>query len=158
MYIRYASAFHALKTANLNVFADGENLLSEHFLNGLLAAVSLESEKRRNICGVLFDNGVGANLNKFHEGIVLRNKVGLCVYFDNNANAVVVGGNGIGNALCRDSAGLLCYLCKTLLSQKVDSLVHVAVSLSERLFAVHHAAACFFSECLYIMSCKCCHL
>ena len=50
---------------------------------------------------------------------------------------------------------LFCSGSQTLFSQKLNGLVHVAVSLSQRLFAVHHTAVCHLSQLFYVLCCKC---
>src|SRR5699024_3218954 len=40
-------------------------------------------------------------------------------------------------------------------TQQFDCFFLIAVSLGQRLFAVHHAAASDFTQCFYVLSCKC---
>ena len=143
-----------LKTADLDILADGENLILNQGFYRHIGTVGNSFHQSVHISRILFQNSIGAGLYKVLEIRVLRNKVSLSIYFDHNAYIASLIGSGISNAFCSDTASLLGSGSQTFFSQYIHSGFHVAVSLSQSLFAVHHAATCFFSQICYVFCSK----
>ena len=78
------------------------------------------------------------------ELLVLCNKVCLRVYFYDSSGAFVFYSDA-ADTFCSDTASLLLSLCLSVLSQELNSSVHVAFCCGQRLFAVHHTSAGHFS-------------
>ena len=83
------------------------------------------------------------------EHLVLGHEVGLGVDLHHDAHASLID-DGVRHALCGHLAGLLGLGGQALLTQPLDSLVHVAVGGGQRLLAVHHAHAGHLAQGLYV--------
>ena len=152
-----------LETTDLQVLADGQNLLLQSVLNGAFAHLaSLES---LNVSRSVLDNNVSNVGNELLEVSVLSNEVGLGVYLDDCAYAALITEGGedskeqltygsLDQTLSSDAVCLLGSLSQALLTEQLDSLVEVAVGLGQCLLAVHHAYAGHFAELLYVSSGK----
>ena len=147
-------ALVADKAADLQILADGDDLLLQGLVNGGGAASDGAGQQGVHIGGVLIQDGLGAILHELDKGGVLGDKVGLGVDLNDHAHLLLLVLDGADNALGSDAAGLLGDLGKALLPQQVDGLLHVAVGLGQRLFAVHHAAAGGLAKILYILGGK----
>ena len=88
------------------------------------------------------------------EFLVLCNEVGLRVNLYGYCTLAVLSYNVNYDTLSCDSVGFLLSLCKTFLSQELNGFVHIAVGLSQSLFAVHHACAGHFSQFFYHCCCN----
>ena len=141
-----------LETADLQVLADGQNLLLESVLNGALA--HLAGLQSLNVSRSVLDNDSSQIANELLEVSVLCNEVGLRVNLDDRAYAALVAYSSLDQALSSDAVSLLGSLGQALLAEKLDCLVEVAVSLGQSLLAVHHAYAGHFAELLYVSSGK----
>ena len=139
------------EAADLDVLADGENLVLQKGVNGHVAAVSFGGKQGLNVGGVFVNNGVGAGLDK---GLELGNEVGLGVDLDSYGNLAALADLCKGHTLGGNAPGLLHGSGKALLAQKVNSLLHVAFGLGQGFFAVHHAAAGLLTEFGYVFSGK----
>ena len=140
------------KTTDLQVLADGHDLLGHGLGNGQLGAGILAVHQSVHVSGIVLGNSLGDILDESHEEVGLGAEVGLAVDFHQSAHAVL--GQSIGHTLGSDAAGLLGSLGQTLLTQPLNSLVHIAVGLDERLLAIHHAHAGHLAQGLNISSSK----
>ena len=141
-----------LETTDLQVLADGQNLLLQSVLNGAFAHLaSLES---LNVSRSVLDNNVSNVGNELLEVSVLSNEVGLRVNLDDCAYAALITYGSLDQTLSSDAVCLLGSLSQALLTEQLDSLVEVAVGLGQCLLAVHHAYAGHFAELLYVSSGK----
>ena len=116
MYIRDTSAVNALKATDLNILADGQDLLLQQLGNGHLRAFRLQSKQSLYVGGRLVENGQRAGLDKSLKISVLRDKVGLGIDLDHNTCGVVVIGDCQGNTLGSNAVSLLSLLRQALLS------------------------------------------
>ena len=132
---------------DLDVLADDQDHLLLLLQHGAAVAVG-GGHQGVQVGGLLLGHHSGHALDEVHELLVLTHEVGLGIDLDHHAHTVNDG--GIGHALGGDAAGLLLRSGQALLPQDLYGLVHVAVSLSERLFAVHHAHAGHLAQSLYI--------
>ena len=137
-------AVHNDEATEVEFLTDGEN----HFLYlvfdrhvGVLVLASLECI---HISGLVCNNGLKQAADKLTEALVLCDKVGLGVDLD-HCGGVACGQNVNKTVRC-DSVSFLCGNGKTSLAENLDCLIHVALSLDERLLALHHAAAGLFSQ------------
>lgn len=101
----------------------------QSFVNSAFA--HLAAHQSLNISGLLLSNNIGQIFGELNELIVLGNKVGLSVDFNNNST--VSGGNSVNHAFSSDTASLLSGSSQTLFTQNLDSLVDVAISLDKSL-------------------------
>ena len=148
-------ALVAGKATDLQVFADGEDLILQGSINGDIGAGQLAVHQGVNVGGVLIDNGLGAGLNKADEISVLADEVGLGVDLDHNADLLIVVYHSADDTLGSNTAGLLGSSGQALFTQELDRLFYIAVGSGQGLFAVHHAAAGLFAQVLNILSSKC---
>ena len=154
MYVSNAVALVTDETTDLDILADGENLILQHSVNGHIGAVCLSCKESFNVCRVLIDNGLGTGLNEIDKLSILRNEVGLSVDFDHNANLTALADHSVCNTLSCNTACLLNGSCKTLLAENLGCLLYIALSLCESLFAIHHAAACLSAQICNVLSCE----
>ena len=154
VYVSNAVALVTDEATDLDVLADGENLILQHSINGHIGAVCLSCKESFNVCRVLIDNSLGTGLNESDELSILRNEVGLSVDFDHNANLTALADHGVCNTLSCNTACLLNGSCKTLLAENLGCLLYIALSLCESLFAIHHAAACLSAQICNVLSCE----
>ena len=140
------------EAADLQVLADGHDLLGHGLGHGQLGAGILAVHQGIHIGGVVIQNGLGDILDEGDEQVALGAEVGLAVDFHQGAHAVLH--QGIGHTLGGDAAGLLGGLGQALLAQILNGLVHVAVALGQGLLAVHHAHAGHLAQGLHISSSK----
>ena len=124
------------EAANLDVLLDDKDQSLQGVVNRALA--HLASHQGLNVGGVLVSNDLGQVLGEVNKLVVLGDEVGLGV--DLNDDSAVGVRNGIDHALGGDTASLLVGSSQTLLAQDLDCLLEVAVSLSQCLLALHHAA------------------
>ena len=136
------------KAADLDVLADDQDHLLLLLGDGQVGAGVLAGHKGLQVGGLVGGHGGGHALDEVHELLVLGDEIGLGVDLDHHAHAVHDG--GVSHTLGGDAAGLLLRGGQALLTQILDSLVHVAVGLGERLFAVHHAHAGHLAQGLYV--------
>ncbi len=142
-----------VKAADLDILANGEHLFLERALNGEVAQfASLECVNIHR--GILHHDTCQIG-NKLLEIRILRNKVSFRVDLNNCANAAVGADRRADNALSRDTASLFGSLREALLTQKLNRLIEIAVSLLERLLTIHHAYAGLLAQLFYISSSKC---
>ena len=145
----------ASETTDLEVLADGHDLLGHGLSNCKLAVGVLALHECVNVCRVVLQDNLADILNESDEKIALCAEVGLAVDFNNCADAAL-GANGcVCHAFRCNAAGLLCCLCKALFTKIFNGLVHIAVALGQCLFAVHHADAGHLTESFYVLCCKC---
>ena len=76
------------ETAQLQVFADGQDLVSGDSVHGTVGAGIGSGLQSVDVSGILFSNCLGAVGDKFLEGGVLCHEVGLRVAFQHDAYAV----------------------------------------------------------------------
>ena len=115
--------------------------------------VSETVHQRVHIGGIVLRDGLGDILHEGHEQLALGAEVGLAVDLHHDAHTVL--GQRVGHTLGGDAAGLLGSLGQALLTQPLNSLIHIAVALDKRLLAVHHAHAGHLAQGLHISSSKC---
>src|SRR5699024_6662968 len=142
-------AFVANKTSDLDVFTDGLDLLGGQVSDGHLAANCFGSVECFNVSWICLNNSFCTGLNKCLELSVLSNEVGLCVYFDNNANFFSGVNVCFYDTFSSDTASFFSSSSQTSFTQQFDCLVLIAVSLGQCFFALHHAAAGDFTQCFY---------
>ena len=142
------------EAADLQVLADGHDLLGQGLGDGQLAAGVLALEQGGHVGRVVVEDDLADVLDELLEQLALGAEVGLAVDLDDGGDAALGADAGIGHALGRDAAGLLRGLGKALLTQPVDCLVHIAVGGLERLLAVHHADVGHLTERFHILSGK----
>ena len=140
------------EAADLDVLTDNENHLLLLLENGQLGAVVLALHQSIQISGVQSSDGSSHALDELLELLVLTNEVGLSVDLDHNTHTV--DHSGVSSTLSGDTASLLGGSGQALLTQVLDSLVDVAVRLSQGLLAVHHANAGHLTQGLHINSGK----
>ena len=142
----------AREAADLDVLADDEDLIVLLLEHGLAVAVSA-GVQRVEISRVLLGDDGGDALDVIHEQVILGHEVRLRVDLDDHANTIDDG--GVSHALGGDAAGLLLSGGEALLTEPFHSLINIAVSSGEGLFAVHHADAGHFTQIFHISSRKC---
>ena len=148
---------HAVKAgeaANLDVLADGEDLLAQQFRHGHLGADGFDVHQGIDIRRFFRQHGIGAGFHERAEIGIFRNKIGLGIDLDDHTGLAVGRHFGVRNAFGRDAAGFLRGSRQTLFAQEVDGRVHVTVGCRQRFFAIHHAAAGFFAQRSNIFRCK----
>ena len=148
-------ALVASEATDLQVFANGEDLILQRGVNSNIGTGQLAVHQGLYISGILINNSLGTSLDKTDEISVFTNKVGFGVDLDNNANLLFVIYHGAYHTLGSYAAGLLSSSSQALLTQELDRLFYIAVRSSQRFFAVHHATAGFFAQILNILSSKC---
>ena len=150
----YGALVVTLEAADLQIFADGQNLLLQSAFNGYVAHFS--SLQSVQICRILSDNNLCYVRSELLEVSVLCNEVGLRVYFYDCSSAALVADLDAYDALSSNAASLLSSLCQTLLTQDLNCLVEVTVSFGQCLLAIHHTNIGLLAQCLYIL-CRKCH-
>ncbi len=148
-------AGHLGETADIHVLTDGGDLLGHILGNGLCAACDSAVLESLNVCRVVSEDSVGDGLNQLEELVALCAEVSFAV--DLNDNAVCAVNLSLYDTLGSDSACLLGSLCKALLTEDLNSLISVAVSLNESSLAVHHAAAGHFAKFFNVACCNISH-
>ena len=143
------------KAADLEVFADGHDLLRQNLGDLQLGAGVLALNQSRNVSGVVLHDDGADILDERNERSGARAEVGLAVDLDDGADAALVADSSVSHAFGGDTASLLGSLCKALFTEPLNSLVHVAVGLDEGLLAVHHTDVGHFTQFLNISSSKC---
>ena len=156
MHISGHDAFVTRKTADLNVLADGLDLLVQGLLHGL-AVLHGTGQQGFHVGGVLLGHRLGGTLHEGLEGIVFGHEVGLGVDLDDHAHLGGLVDIGHDGALGGDAAGLFGDLGQALFAENINRFVHIALGFHQGLFAVHHAASGLFAERLYVFRSKCCH-
>ena len=141
------------EAADLHILADGHNLLLHNLGNGQVGIGVLGSLQSLHISGVSGSNHLGQVLNQVQESVGLGSEVGLGVHLDHNAHAV--HDSSVSNAFSSDAVSLLCSLSQALLTEPVNSLVHITVGSGQSSLAVHHADVGHFTELLNIQCSKC---
>ena len=96
------------------------------------------------------------SLYKRSKGLVLCNEVGLGVYFDYTSGLAVCGDSCTSNTFCCDTACFLLSLSLSVLSQELNSCVHISIGLVQSLLTIHHTSAGHFTE-LFYHRCGNCH-
>ena len=142
------------EAADLQILADGHDLLGQDLSHGQVTLGVLALEQSLDVGGVVVEDDLADVLDELLERFALGAEVGLAVDFDDGGNAALGADAGISHTLGSHAAGLLCGLGKALLTQPVDCLVHIAVAGLECLLAVHHADVGHFTESLDILSGK----
>ena len=148
-------AFIAGKASDLDVLADGLNLLGGQVSDGHFAAASFASQQSVYISRILLYNGLSAGVNECLEISVLCNEVGLSVYFDYNANLLSSVNICFYDTFSSDASSFFSSSSQTLFAQQLDCFFLVAVGFGQCFFAVHHAAAGDFTQCFYVLSGEC---
>ena len=143
------------EAADLQVLADGHDLLGQGLGHGQLTAGVLAVHERLDIRGIVLQNDLADILDESDEQIALCAEVGLAVDLDNGADAALGADLGICHAFRCDAAGLLCSLCKALFAEPLNCLIHITVGLGQGLLAVHHADVCHLTESFYVLCGKC---
>lgn len=134
------------EAGDLHVLAHDVNHLGELGGNGLLAHRLLEQSvdvSRLGGSDNLSDLG-----SKAGELGVRANEVGLAGELEQSAGLAILRDERGDSALVGLTASLLGSLGKAVLTQNVDSGVHVAVSLDESLLALHHRGVGHLAELL----------
>ncbi len=147
------AAVEAGEAADLDVLADGEDHLLQGLLHGQAGLAIGEGHQGLHVHGAPLAHHVAHVLDELHELVVLGHEVGLGV--DLHQGGAVGEDLGVSHALGGDAAGLLLGGGQALLPQELNSLVHVAVGLGQRLLAVQHAHAGHLAQGFYISSSKC---
>ena len=134
-----------LESSDVQILADGGDLLYQSFLHGLGGIrVPAFRHERVNIGRI----GINRLLrNRFHElleGLVLCNEVGLGIHFHNRRRGIILHRDA-AKSFRGDPSGLLLSLGLAVLSQILHGRFHIAVRLIQSLLAVHHACAGKFS-------------
>ena len=124
------------------MFADFRNQVSQAFLKGFVNFRALKGLHVADFAVVHQSNQSGVG-NIFLKHVVLGDKVGFGVYFDNGA-FVAVNGNR-NQTFGRNAAGLFGGRSQTFFAQPVNGGFHVAVGFGQGFFAVQHAGAGAFS-------------
>ena len=137
------------KAADLNVLADGHDLLLQNLGDGQVGAGVGAGLQSVHIGGVLSRDHGGQVLHQIQESIGLGSEIGLGVDLDHNTHAI--HNDSIGDALGGNPARLLGGLGQALLPEPVDGGIHVAVGGLEGLLAVHHAHVGHFTELLNVL-------
>ena len=138
------------KAADLDVLADDQHHLLLLLLHGEVGAVVLAGQQGLQIGGIAGGHSGGHALDEVHELLVLAHEVGFGVDLDHDADAIHHG--GVSHALGGNAASLLGGSGQALLTQPLDSLVHVALGSGQSLLAVHHTYAGHLAQILYILS------
>ena len=144
----------ANEAADLQVLTDGHDLLGQDLSHGQLALGVLALEQRLDIGGGVGQNDLADVLHELLERLALGAEVGLAVDLNHSADTALGADAGIGHTLGGHTAGLLRGLGQALLTQPVNSLVHIAVAGLESLLAVHHADVGHLTQSLNILSGK----
>ena len=144
-----------MEAADLEIFADGHNLLRNDLRDLQLRAGILAVHDGLDGSGVLGQNDLADVLDELDKRSGLRAEVGLAVDLDHRAHAALLADSRIRHAFGSDAAGLLGSLRQTLFTEPFDSLIHIAVGLGQGLLAVHHADIGHFTQFLDISSSKC---
>ena len=82
---------------------------------------------------------------EFHELRGLGHEVGLGVHFNNASGLAVCRDCCTCNTFCRDTACLLLSFSLSVLSQELNSCVHISICLVQSLLTVHHSGTGCFS-------------
>ena len=143
------------EAADLEIFTDGHDLLRQSLGDGQAGVGVLAIEESFDVCGVVVDDDMADVLDEVDERLALCAEVGLAVDLDDSADAALGANVCISHTFGSNAAGLLCGLCKALLTQPFDCLIHIAVGLGEGLLAVHHADVGHLAESFNILSGKC---
>ena len=117
------------EAADLQVFADGHDLLRQDLGDLQLGAGVGAVLDGLDVCGVVLENDLADVLDKLDERSGLRAEVGLAVDLDHGADAALLADSRVSHALSRDAAGLLGSLGQALFTEPFHSLVHIAVGL-----------------------------
>ena len=128
--------------AQVHVFADFRNQVGQAFFKGFVNFRALKSLHVADFAVVHQSNQSGIG-NIFLKHVVLGDKVGFGVYFDNGA-FVAVNGNR-NQTFGRNAAGLFGSRSQAFFAQPVNGGFHVAVSFGQGFFAVQHAGTGAFS-------------
>lgn len=83
-------ALVASEATDLQVFANGEDLILQRGVNSNIGTGQLAVHQGLYISGILINNSLGTSLDKTDEISVFTNKVGFGVDLDNNANLLFV--------------------------------------------------------------------
>jgi len=134
-----ANALVTDETTDLDVLLDDQDQVLQSLVNGL-ASLGLASHQSLNISRVLQHDDLGCFLDERNELVVLGNEVSLSVDFDDNTDLALRAVIRVDHALSSGTACLLCSGSQTTLTQDLDCLLEVAVSLGQSLLALHHAA------------------
>ena len=145
------------ETADLNVLADGVDLILESSLDGICAACICASHESIVVCGIACENSIEKSVYECLEISILSNEVGLGVDLDHCSLIICVVELDSNKSLCRDSVRLLSSNGKSALAQNLHRTVEIAVGLNKRLLAVHHAAAGLSSQLGNHLCCNLCH-
>ena len=138
-------SFYSLESSDIQILSDHCDLLYKSIFYGLgcICCPSLCHE-RIHVSRVVICNLIYNCLNESLELIVLCNEIRLRVNLNDSCN-LVISYDSLNNTLCCDSAGFLLSLCLSVLSEELNSCVHIAVCLCKGFLAVHHSCACHFS-------------
>ena len=139
MDVGSAVALIAGKAANLDVLLDDQDQVLQSLVNGL-TSLGLASHQSLNISRVLQHDDLGCFLDEINELVVLGNEVSLSVDLDDNTDLALGAVVSVDHTLGSNAACLLGSSSQTTLAQDLNSLLEVAVSLSQSLLALHHAA------------------
>ena len=134
------------EAGDLHVLAHGVDELGECRLNGLALQGLLE--ERVDISGVRLGNDLGNGGGKTGELGVGAHEVGLAGNLAESAGGSIIGNERAYGTLVGLAAGLLGGSGKAVLAEDVNSGIHVAVSLDERLLALHHGGIGHLAELL----------
>ena len=146
------------KAADFHVLTNGEDFILKLGGNGPLAVHAFARQQGLHVRGICRDNGLGADGHKVHKFLIFGHKVSLGVDLNDSSDLLLLVVNGVDNALGGDSAGLLGGCSKSLLTQELNRLFHIALRSRQSLLAVHHAASGSLAEGGYVLCSKCCHI
>ena len=121
----------------LDVLAQHVDGVGEDVLDGL--ALEGGGAQSLDVGGLGSQSGAAELLGVGLELLVHAHEVGLAVQLDDGGGLGIIGQNGHDGALVGGTAGLLGGSGQTAGAQHVDSLLHIAIGLDERLLALHHA-------------------
>ena len=131
----YASvlSFYSLESSDVQVLADHCDLLYESILYSLGAVLSpCLCHECIHVSRCVVSNLICNRLYESLELIVLGNEVCLRVYFYDRCD-FVVSYDCLNDTLCRNPSGFLLSLCLSVLSEELNSCIHIAVCLCEGL-------------------------
>ena len=131
------------KSSDVHVLADGSDLMSQLFANGLVGVEfpRLSQESFYICCSCI--HSLLCNLCYIAtEFLVLCNEVCLSVYFYSDSFLSILGYVQHNDTLSCDSASFFLSSSKSFFSQELHCFVHITFGSCKSFLAVHHSGAC----------------
>ena len=138
--------FYLLETTDVHVLADGSDLMSQLFANGLVGIEfpRLCQESFYVCCSCI--HSLLCNLCYIAtEFLVLCNEVCLSVYFYSDSFLSILGYVQHNDTLSCDSASFFLSSSKSFFSQELHCFVHITFGSCKSFLAVHHTSTAYFS-------------